>query len=302
MTASGPTLFAAIGTPLAPADTLDANGLERHLDAQWQAGLHGVLVGGSMGAMQLLTDRAYGQLVERSATLCTGRGELLVGVGDTSFARTVQRIELLNGHRVDGAVVLTPFLFKFQQSELVDYFTRLAFLPRHPLYLYNLPGLVGVDLEPATIEQIAEHPNVRGIKMSNEIGATRRLIERLGDRLRIFVVQPTRVIELLREGLMEHLDGMFAAAPDWAVAMARCAAEGDWASAFEHQERITRLSSSSSDSWYCRPSASCSTRVASRATSHRPRFVSWLQTSSASCSTTRSSAGCWRSAEHDGPS
>ena len=83
----------AVGTPLDQDGCLHEESLEKHLDEQWSNGISGVFVAGSMGAMQRLRDRTYLRLVQRSAELCRGRGGLLVGAGDTSFARTRDRIE-----------------------------------------------------------------------------------------------------------------------------------------------------------------------------------------------------------------
>jgi dihydrodipicolinate synthase/N-acetylneuraminate lyase len=55
----------AIGTPLDEDDNLCVDGLRRHLEEQASAGIQGVLVGGTMGVMPLLTSRTYGQLVHQ---------------------------------------------------------------------------------------------------------------------------------------------------------------------------------------------------------------------------------------------
>ena len=83
----------AVGTPLDQDGCLHEESLERHLDERWSNGISGVFVAGSMGAMQPLRDRTYLRLVQRSAELCRERGGLFLGAGDTSFARTRDRIE-----------------------------------------------------------------------------------------------------------------------------------------------------------------------------------------------------------------
>ena len=64
-----PYLISAIGTPLTDNDELHVDGLAVHLDAQANASVDGILVAGSMGAMQLLADRTYGELVAQSVKL-----------------------------------------------------------------------------------------------------------------------------------------------------------------------------------------------------------------------------------------
>ncbi len=165
----------------------------------------------------------------------------MVGVGDTSLARTRERIELLNRYPVDGVVVVTPYLIKFSPEELVGYYRALADSSRHPLYLYDLPTLTGVKLDFETVERVAQHPNIVGIKASCEAAWTKELIRRMGDRFRIIIAQPTMVDALLREGICEHLDGMFAVAPVWTMSLVRAAESSDWDLAGAYQRRLTRL-------------------------------------------------------------
>ena len=234
-------LISAIGTPLDREERLHEEGLRGHLDDQWSHGIDGVLVAGTMGLLQLLREQTYRRLVELSVELCKGRGELLMGAGDAGFARTRDRIEFLNQYPIDGVVVLTPYFLQFSQQELGDYFLALADVSRPPLYLYNLPARTHVELEHETVQRVAEHPNVRGIKCSCDLDWTRELIRRVGDHFRIVVAAPTQVDALLREGMDNHLDGMYALAPLWVAAIGRAADAGDWPLAAEYQQRLTAL-------------------------------------------------------------
>ena len=234
-------LFAAVGTPLQPDESLHRQALEQHIADQWRGGMTGVLIGGTMGLMQLLSDATYRQLVEAGTRFAAGHGEVMVGVGDSSFARTRDRIRFVNEHRVDGVVCLSPFLWKFTQSELVDYFTALADISRAPLYLYDLPALTGTKLGFETVMALASHPNIRGIKCATELGWTRQLYDMAPDRFRIIFAQADLVDVLVRAGITQHLDGVFALAPDWTSGTARAAADGRWDDAAVLQQRLSAL-------------------------------------------------------------
>jgi 4-hydroxy-tetrahydrodipicolinate synthase len=234
-------LISAICTPLDADGELHLPGLEAHVADQWRAGIGGLLVGGTMGLMQLQTDATFRALAEHAARLSAGRGEVLVGVGDTSFARTRDRVRAVHDLGIDGVVVVTPYLWKFAQSELVDYYRAVADASRVPVYLYDLPGLTGVKLDHDTVLAAARHPNVRGIKSSAPWDDTRRLMDRAGDRLRVVPAQAHLVDALVRCGVRENLDGVFAVAPGWATAIARAAESGDWPLAARRQQRLSAL-------------------------------------------------------------
>lgn len=235
----------AIGTPLSAEDDLLIKGLEAHLADQEAAGIRSLLVGGTMGAMQLLSDAVWRRLVEACVSLNRGRFELLIGAGDTSFARTRDRIDFLNNlSTIDGVVVLSPFFLKFSQSELIDYYDALASHSRAPLYLYDLPALTGISLTVDTVIRIAEHRNIAGIKCSGDFSETRRLIDTAGTRLRVIVAQPQLIDVLLRAGIREHLDGMFALAPSWISRIGQACVKGNWEDGARLQRQLNCVRSS----------------------------------------------------------
>ncbi|HRK32420.1 MAG TPA: dihydrodipicolinate synthase family protein [Tepidisphaeraceae bacterium] len=235
------TLITAIGTPLDADESLHIDGLHEQIDDQFRAGMTGLLVGGTMGLMQLLARNTYEQLVDESIVAARGRGEVLVGVGDLSLTRTLERVELLNQKRVDGVVALCPFLIKFSQPELVDYFSAVADASKHPLFLYDLPIMTGTKLSLDTVRALSRHPNINGIKCSCDFGWTRQLIDENLPDFRVIVAQAELIDVLFRSGVTEHLDGIFAAAPEWVAGIARAAVHGDWATAAAQQQKLIAL-------------------------------------------------------------
>ncbi len=233
--------ISAIGTPVCPDHSLDHRAFEHHVEDQLQAGIHGLLIGGTMGLMQLLPDRTYVELVEAAGRVGRNRCEVMVGVGDTSFERTRQRIELTNRQVLDAVVILTPYFYPFTEHELFDYYTSLADFSRHPVYLYDLPVITKVKLSHTLVERLADHPNIHGIKASCDAAWTTELVARVGDRFRVIVAQPEQVVTLTQQGMREHLDGIFALAPAWTTAMGKAIDDGDWAAAASYQSRLNQL-------------------------------------------------------------
>ena len=232
----------AIGTPLDDDENLCVEGLEKQFEDQADAGIPGILSAGSMGCMQLLRDSTYQALAEHSVRCWKGKGELLFGVGDTSFARTKDRIEFANRFDFDGVVVLTPFHSKFSQEDLVDYYKGLADVAKSPLYLYDLPAVVGMGIDMETYFKVAEHPNIRGGKISGRREFSCELIRRIDpEKFRVIVAEPYHIDQLLNEGVSQQLEGMFAIAPQWTVAIGKGVAENDQESAALYQKGIYEL-------------------------------------------------------------
>lgn len=241
-TSSKPYFISAICTPLTNTDQLHDEGLGAHLNAQWDAGIHGVLVAGTMGLMQLLPDETYKKLCSRSIELSKGRGEVMIGAGDAGLSRTLARVEYLNTLKgVDGVVVLSPYFIQFSQPELISYFRAIADVSKAPVYLYDLPQRTRSKIELPSVLELAKHPNIKGIKCSDEIASTRQLIDAVGEGFRVIVASPLLVDALLKFGINEQLDGMFALAPRWTMSLGMAAQAQDWKLAAHYQQKIIKL-------------------------------------------------------------
>lgn len=234
--------ISAVCTLLTSDDKLHIEGLRTHLDGQWSAGINGVLVGGTMGLMQLLSDETYQQLCIRAIEFTKDRGEVLIGAGDTSVARTLTRVRFLNSLKgVDGVVVLAPFFMNFTQDELSKYFRAIADVSKAPVFLYDVPHWTRNKIEPATVLKLATHPNIRGIKCSDQFASAKGLLDANIRDFRVIVAQPLLVDTLLRAGVREHLDGIYGLAPQWTCQLGDAAGHGDWQTANQFQRKLAGI-------------------------------------------------------------
>ncbi|QDT90328.1 dihydrodipicolinate synthase family protein [Gimesia algae] len=234
-------MITALGTPLTAEEDLHSAGLEAQIRDQLAHGINGFLVAGTMGLMQLLKDSTCRQLVEQSVQFNAGHAELLVGVGDTSFVRTRERIRMVEDFAIDGIVVISPYFLKYSQSDLIDYFEALADLSTRPVFLYDLPQTTGTKLEVETVLQLAKHPNIRGIKCSDQFTTIRPVIDAVGEEFRVIVAQPNLMDVLLQAGVREHLDGIYIVVPEWIEAMVEATLAEDWNRLAQVQQDLSAL-------------------------------------------------------------
>jgi dihydrodipicolinate synthase/N-acetylneuraminate lyase len=221
---------------------LDGDGLRLHLESQQVAGIDAVLVAGTMGAIQLLSGGTYAELLRQRVEYWGSSGELFVGIGETSFARTMERLRVANELKIDGAVVLSPFFLRFSQSEVIDYFHAIAQEARAPIYFYDLPQRNGVALEVETVMRLAVRANIAGIKCAGDISHIRRLADVLrGGDFRILVAQATIIDILLRAGLRAHLDGIYCLAPNLVRKIRISADSQDWGRATKYTTQLNNL-------------------------------------------------------------
>ena len=158
----------ALGTPLDRYEDLHEEGMRKQIRMQLAAGVDGLLVLGSMGCMQMLKDEVFVEAVEVTIDEVRGAVPVIVGCGDTSTERTLARVRLAENYPLTGVALIPPFIFRFSQTELHDYFTGVASQTSLPVYPYDNPGLTGHSLEFELVQELARHPNIVGLKASGD--------------------------------------------------------------------------------------------------------------------------------------
>ena len=154
-------------TPLSSRDSLDHYGLSRLVEHLLSGGVSGLFLLGTTGEGPSLHYRLRYELVEKTCELVAGRVPILVGVTDTSL---VEAVELAKFSREAGAAAIVaapPYYFPVEQPLLLTYLQRLADESPLPLFLYNMPSCVKVMLAFETVETLARHSNVVGLKDSS---------------------------------------------------------------------------------------------------------------------------------------
>lgn len=154
-------------TPLSQDRRLDMVGLERLVAHILDGGVHGLFLLGTTGEA---TDLEYGlrrELVERTSALVAGRVPVLVGITDTVFDESVRMAAFARDCGASALVAAPPYYFAAGQPELLSYYRKLADALPLPLFLYNMPSQVKVSISVPTLEELAQHPNIVGLKDSS---------------------------------------------------------------------------------------------------------------------------------------
>lgn len=236
-----PRIITATGTPLNEDQSLHVEGLRVHLEDQLANRIDGFLVAGTMGMMQMLSEQVYKDVVTQSVAITRGRGEILVGCGDNSLARSLDKVRFCNDQKIDGVAILAPTWVAWSQAEMIDYCNAIADASKHPVFLYDNPYVARMKIDFDTTVAIARHPNVKGIKCSDHPGYARQVFDAVGDKFRVIIAAPDLVDTFIRHGIYEHLDGIYCLCPQWIRAVADHSAKGEWDKAAEYQGKVSTI-------------------------------------------------------------
>ena len=158
-----------ISTPMLENGEVDYKGLESLCEYLIEKGIHGLYPNGSTGEMCYLTLDERKKVLETVIATAKGRVNVFSMVGANTTRDTIELAKHAEAAGADGIGVVTPYYFKLDQEELLNYFADVAgsVSPDFPVYLYGIPQLAVNDITVALAQRIAEKcPNVVGIKYS----------------------------------------------------------------------------------------------------------------------------------------
>ena len=137
---------------------------------------------GSNSEAELLTAGERAGVVETVADAAPSDVPVLAGTGSPGLKETLAATERAADAGADGALVVTPFYFEHGQDDYAAYYRDLADESPLPIYLYSVPAYTDVKLAPRTVESLANHPNVAGMKDSaGDLAAFQRTREFTAD-------------------------------------------------------------------------------------------------------------------------
>lgn len=154
----------ALATPFGVDGELDLDGWHRLIAQQLDAGTQGLVVAGSTGEAAALYDAEIDLLVRSAVEQVAGRVPVLVGTGASNTAKTIEATRRAAALGADAALVVTPPYVRPTQDGLVAHYRAVADDGALPVVLYNVPGRTGVDMQPATVAQLAAHARIVAIK------------------------------------------------------------------------------------------------------------------------------------------
>lgn len=197
-------IFEGIATAL--ITPLNENGIDyeafgKLIDWQIEKGVNALVICGTTGEGSTLTDDEHREAIAYSVKRVNGRVPVIAGTGsnDTAYALELTKFSCEAG--VDGVLVVTPYYNKATQNGLIKMFTEIADISTVPVILYNVPSRTGVNIEPATVAALAEHPNINAIKeASGNISKIAEIAALCGDKINIYSGNDDQIVPIMSLG------------------------------------------------------------------------------------------------------
>lgn len=162
-------IFSAITTPFYPDGRLYLRKLEHNVDRYSRTPIAGLTVLGSTGEAVMLGDEESREVLRTAREAAAPEKVLLAGVGRESALETLKLAEFAADQHYDAVLVRTPHYYgpQMQPLQMLTYFRMVADSSPLPVVLYSIPKFTHYDLPVEVIAELAQHPNIIGLKDSS---------------------------------------------------------------------------------------------------------------------------------------
>lgn len=221
-------VFPAVTTKFTPSQDLDLAAMERHLRAQLEAGVHGLVVLGSLGENGTLTREEKLAVLRTAVRVASGKVPVLSAVAETTTRGACTFAEAAIAAGADGLMVLPPMQYVSDRRETLQHFRTVAQASDRPIMIYNNPVAYRVDITPEMFAELADEPKFVALKeSSDDVRRITRIIRLTGERYRVFVGVDDLAMESLLMGAVGWVAGLVCAFPRETVALFNLVREGN---------------------------------------------------------------------------
>jgi dihydrodipicolinate synthase/N-acetylneuraminate lyase len=220
-------VFPALTTQFTADDELDIPLFEKNLAAQLDAGVDGVILGGSLGEASVLTTPEKEILVKTALQKTAGQVPVLINIAEGSTREAIQQAASAAKWGAHGLMLLPPMRYKSDHRETVAYLKAVAQSTNLPIIVYNNPVDYKIEITLDMFEELAECQNIGAVKESTrDVSNVTRMINRFGNRFKILCGVDPLAMEELVMGADGWVAGLVDAFPRETVAIYRLVKAG----------------------------------------------------------------------------
>ena len=157
-------VITAMATPFHADGSLDVDGARALASHLVDHGSDGLVIAGTTGEAPTLTRDEKRELWTAISDAIRGRAPMIAGTGTYSTAESIELTRIAEEAGADAILLVTPYYSKPPQSGLLEHFKAIAASTSLPVVLYDIPSRTARKIEHETLLELAEVPNIVGVK------------------------------------------------------------------------------------------------------------------------------------------
>jgi 4-hydroxy-tetrahydrodipicolinate synthase len=211
----------AVTTPFTVNDELDLELFKVNIKAQLKAGVHGIVLGGTLGEASTLTDLERRILTREAVKIVDGQVPVLMNIAEQTTKAAINLARIAEEDGAKGLMMLPPMRYNASDAEVVEYFKTVANSTSLPIMIYNNPVDYKIEVTLDMFDELLEScPNIQAVKESTrDTTNITRIKNRFGGRLAILCGVDTIALESLLIGADGWVAGLVDAFPAETVAI-----------------------------------------------------------------------------------
>ncbi len=213
-------IMPAVTTKFTTKDTLDLAMFSQNIKAQLEAGVHGIVLGGTLGESSTLEDSEKRTLTTETVKIVAGKIPVMINIAEETTKGAIDAANKAEEDGASGLMMLPPMRYSAGNREVVEYFKAVANNSSLPIMVYNNPVDYKTEVTLDMFDILLKCETIQAVKESTrDISNITRIKNRFGNRLKIMTGVDTLALESLLMGADGWVAGLVCAFPAETVAI-----------------------------------------------------------------------------------
>ena len=213
-------IMPAVTTKFLDNDKLDLKTFKINIEEQLSAGVHGIVLGGSLGESSTLDESEKKTLLNQTVEIVSGRIPVIMNIAASSTKKAIESAILAERNGASGLMILPPMKYKADNRETLEFFKKIATKTSLEIMIYNNPVDYGIEVTLSMFEELMSIKNIVAVKESTRnISNITKMKAKFGDRYKILAGVDTFALESLMMGADGWVAGLVCAFPKETVAI-----------------------------------------------------------------------------------
>jgi dihydrodipicolinate synthase/N-acetylneuraminate lyase len=213
-------IMPAVTTKFTTKDTLDLAMFSQNIKAQVEAGVHGIVLGGTLGEASTLEDSEKRTLTTETVKIVAGKIPVMINIAEQTTKGAIDAANKAEEDGASGLMMLPPMRYSAGDREVVEYFKAVANNSSLPIMVYNNPVDYKTEVTLDMFDVLLKCETIQAVKESTrDISNVTRIKNRFGNRLKIMTGVDTLALESLLMGADGWVAGLVCAFPAETVAI-----------------------------------------------------------------------------------
>ena len=213
-------IMPAVTTKFLDNDKLDLKTFKINIEEQLSAGVHGIVLGGSLGESSTLDESEKKTLLNQTVEIVSGRIPVIMNIAASSTKKAIESAILAERNGASGLMILPPMKYKADNRETLEFFKKIAAKTSLEIMIYNNPVDYGIEVTLSMFEELMSIKNIVAVKESTRnISNITKMKAKFGDRYKILAGVDTLALESLMMGADGWVAGLVCAFPKETVAI-----------------------------------------------------------------------------------